>query len=115
MKTYDLHEAATILHLHPDTLQRRAKAREIPGAKPGKEWVFREEALAAYLIQLETQPRQAAKKETTSCSTNVVKLTGSTSLTPAADVLDGLLAQRTKRQRKSCMTSSKHKVGDRHV
>lgn len=36
MKTLDLHEAAALLKLHPDTLQRRAKAGEIPGAKPGK-------------------------------------------------------------------------------
>jgi len=42
MKTYDLRDAERILHLHPDTLQRRARAGQIRAAKPGKEWVFRE-------------------------------------------------------------------------
>ena len=49
MKTLDLHEAAALLKLHPDTLQRRAKAGEIPGAKPGKAWVFLDEDLIAWL------------------------------------------------------------------
>ena len=34
MKTLDLLDAAAFLHLHPDTLQRRAKAGDIPGSEP---------------------------------------------------------------------------------
>jgi excisionase family DNA binding protein len=56
MKTLDLQEAAQFLRLHPDTLRRRALAGEIPGAKPGKLWVFLEEDLAAYLRKI-TNPR----------------------------------------------------------
>ena len=44
-RTLDLQEAANFLHMHPDTMQRRAKAGLIPGAKPGRGWVFLEEDL----------------------------------------------------------------------
>ena len=111
MKTYDLHEAAQILHLHPDTVQRRAKAGEIPGAKPGKEWVFREEALAEYLLRLETQPRQAAKKELIKCSTNVVTLGGLTLQRPTGSGLDARLAPVTSRKHRNFTTGSKPKRG----
>ena len=40
MKTLDLQEAADLLRIHPVTLQGKAKAGEIPGAKIGKCWVF---------------------------------------------------------------------------
>ena len=83
MKTLDLHQAAAFLHLHPDTLQRRAKAGDVPAAKPGKSWVFLEEDLVTYLRQLQTQPRQTGKGET-QCSTNVVSFGGLTSSTHAA-------------------------------
>lgn len=38
--TFDLDEAAAFLKLHPKTLQARAKAGTIPGAKLGRRWVF---------------------------------------------------------------------------
>lgn len=38
MRTLDLTEAAAFLGLHPHTLQARAKAGQIPGAKIGREW-----------------------------------------------------------------------------
>ena len=40
MRTLDLTEAAEFLHLHPHTLEAKARAGEVPGAKPGKCWVF---------------------------------------------------------------------------
>lgn len=40
MKTLSLLEAATFLRMHPEELRRRAKLGHIPGAKPGKSWVF---------------------------------------------------------------------------
>ena len=76
MKTMDLIEAATFLGLHPNTLQARAKAGEIPGAKPGKRWVFLEEDLVAFLrsqypanrppvqIRLVDAPRPSGSRKT---------------------------------------------------
>ena len=43
MHTLDLKQAAEFLKMHPVTLQCKAKAGEIPGAKPGKSWVFIDE------------------------------------------------------------------------
>ena len=44
--TLNLTEAAAFLHLHPNTVQERAKRGIIPGAaKPGKCWVFLEDGL----------------------------------------------------------------------
>jgi Helix-turn-helix domain len=40
MNTLDLQAAAAFLHIHPVTLQEKARAGEIPGAKIGKRWVF---------------------------------------------------------------------------
>ena len=40
MNTLDLQQAAELLRIHPVTLQAKAKAGEIPGAKIGKCWVF---------------------------------------------------------------------------
>ena len=36
MNTLDLKAAAAFLHIHPVTLQEKARAGEIPGAKIGK-------------------------------------------------------------------------------
>ncbi len=44
-----LDDAAEALGLHPNTLQARAKAGEIPGAKVGKEWRFLDVDLAEYM------------------------------------------------------------------
>jgi excisionase family DNA binding protein len=40
MNTLNLQQAAELLRIHPVTLQAKAKAGEIPGAKIGKCWVF---------------------------------------------------------------------------
>jgi|SRR6185436_6493744 hypothetical protein len=49
MRTLELKAAAAFLHIHPITLLRKAQAGEVPGAKPGKRWVFLEIDLAEYL------------------------------------------------------------------
>jgi hypothetical protein len=49
MKTLNLNEAAAFLHLHPHTLEAKARAGEVPGAKPGKCWVFIDVDLADWL------------------------------------------------------------------
>ena len=40
MKTLDLQEAAAFLRMNPETLRQKTKAGIIPGAKPGKSWVY---------------------------------------------------------------------------
>ncbi len=49
MKTLDLQEAAAFLRMNPETLRQKTKAGIIPGAKPGKCWVFLEDDLAEYI------------------------------------------------------------------
>lgn len=49
MKTLNLNEAAAFLRLHPHTLEAKARAGDIPGAKPGKCWVFIDVDLADWL------------------------------------------------------------------
>jgi excisionase family DNA binding protein len=42
-------EAAQLLHIHPKTLQRKARLRTIPGHQIGKQWLFRASELDAWL------------------------------------------------------------------
>ncbi len=58
MKTLDLLEAAKLLKLHPQTLLQRARAGEIPAAKPGKCWVFIEEDLIDWIRSQYNRPQQ---------------------------------------------------------
>lgn len=52
MKTLDLEEAAAFLKMTPEGLRRKVANGEVPGAKPGKRWCFREDDLAEYLRSL---------------------------------------------------------------
>ena len=47
--TLDLAGAAKFLRMNRESLRQRAKAGEIPGAKPGKCWCFLKSDLIAYL------------------------------------------------------------------
>jgi hypothetical protein len=49
MQTFNLKQAAKFLNMHEKTLQSKAKAGEVPGAKPGKCWVFIDIDLANWL------------------------------------------------------------------
>ncbi len=66
MKTLNLEEAASLLHMHSTTLKERAKAGEIPGAKIGRAWVFHEDVLDEYLraeIDRQVQERRGATND----------------------------------------------------
>jgi excisionase family DNA binding protein len=52
MNTLTLNQAAELLKLHPQTVLQRARAGEIPAAKPGKCWVFIEDDLINWLRSL---------------------------------------------------------------
>ena len=110
MKTLSLAEAAEFLKMHVEEVRRRAKAGKIPGAKPGKSWVFILEDLAEYIRSHYADSWQAlrvvAEKEEKLChSTNAVKRGGSRLPHQQESVLDVLLAQPTKPKRKNTTTS----------
>ena len=84
MKTLDLQEAATFLWMNPETLRQKTKAGIIPGAKPGKSWVYVEEDLIDFIRSQYTVPAEQAvrvtRKEVLPChSTDVIKPGGSAS------------------------------------
>ena len=108
MQTDNNEEAAKILKIHSETLRKLCKSGEIPASKCGRAWVIRQEAIAQHLYKnenLHLQEVQAGKDEKcqSTCETTVF---GTLILQPqAAGELDALLAQPTKRQRKSFMTN----------
>ena len=63
-RTLDLHEAAAFLRMHPEEVRTRAKRGLIPGAKPGRSWVFLESDLAEFLRSLYPVRRQALQVTT---------------------------------------------------
>jgi excisionase family DNA binding protein len=58
--TFLLKEAAAFLHMSPEVLRRKATTGEIPGAKPGKCWVFLKSDLVEYLHSIQTGYGQAS-------------------------------------------------------
>ena len=76
MRTLNLTEAAIFLRMHPEEVRRRAKLGQLPGAKPGKSWVFLENDLVEYVRSLYAKPRQALQvtngKENSCHSLNAV-------------------------------------------
>jgi excisionase family DNA binding protein len=51
----DSQQAAELMHVHPETVKRRARRGEIPGLKFGKVWRFRASGLEAYIRNLMQQ------------------------------------------------------------
>jgi excisionase family DNA binding protein len=45
-------EAAQLLRIHPKTLQRMARQRQIPGIQIGKLWRFRRSELNAWIEKI---------------------------------------------------------------
>jgi len=109
MNTLDLKEAAAFLKMHPEEVRRRAKCGLLPGAKPGKLWIFIEDDLVAYVRARYASPRQALqvtpKKEQALChSTNAEVRGGSTSPRQRESALDVLLKQVTSPKPKNSTT-----------
>ena len=118
MKTLTLIEAANFLKMHREEVRSRAKAGLLPGAKPGKCWVFILEDLVEYLRSLYPIPRQTLRvtrqrKEETEChSLNVVKRGGLTLRPRMAGEYDNLLGLKIKGKQKSITTGSRRNTGD---
>jgi hypothetical protein len=103
MRTLNLKQAAAFLNMHPVTVQEKARAGLLPGAKPGKCWVFLEDDLAAYLRSLYPSTRQALQgdvKESMAChSTNArARLTGGSDLPTTDDAYSRALGLPTGRR-----------------
>lgn len=96
MRTLDLNEAAEFLRLHPHTLEAKARAGEIPGAKPGKRWVFIDDDLADWLrAQYRTEnPADAAPLHPT-----MKVAAGNAGGSSAAKRLEDLLTRKEKTPR----------------
>jgi excisionase family DNA binding protein len=110
MKTLTAQQAATLLHLHPATVLEKARAGEIPAAKPGKRWVFLEDDLAAYLRSLYARKRRALKgdpgKELECHSFDAkTRRIGGSSLPMAEDAYSKALGLPTAAGRRSTTTS----------
>ena len=98
MQTLDLQQAAAFLRMHLEEVRRRAKLGLLPGAKPGKAWIFIDDDLAEYVRSHYAYPRQALqvtpRKEHELChSTNAEVRGGSISPRHQESVLDALLKQ----------------------
>jgi excisionase family DNA binding protein len=95
LRTLSLPEAAALLHMHPEEVRRRAKAGAIPGAKPGRAWIFIEDDLADYVRSFYATPRQALqvtlRKEMECHFANAAVAGGSTSLLPTGSEYAELL------------------------
>src|SRR5713101_7327358 len=92
-ETMDLAEAADYLKIHPDTLAERARAKQIPGCKVVRSWVFMRPLLREYLT----------------CRSIVEKArpTGGSASASLAERLAGRLAQVTARKRSNSRNGKK--------
>jgi len=105
----DIDEAAAFLGLHPSTLQERARAGAIPGAKIGKEWRFLDVDLAAYLRA--QYPANQTQKPGKSCHFTVEAKSGGSASRTRASGLDDLLGLPTAKPRSASTTKSKPNSG----
>lgn len=107
MKTLDLNEAAAFVHLHPHTLEAKARAGAVPGAKPGKCWVFLDVDLADWL---RAQYRSNKNEDIAWRSTKEEISTGASGKS-AVKELAKLLERPTKPPRKNGTTAAALKFG----
>jgi hypothetical protein len=110
MRTLDLKEAATFLRMNPATLRHKAKTGVIPGAKPGKCWVFIEADLVSYLQNLYAGSQQAplsgCDKENAPChSKNAAIPGGSVLQRPMASEYAALLGLKINKPHRNTTTS----------
>ncbi len=116
MQTINLAQAATFLHMHPEEVHRRAKRGLLPGAKPGKSWIFIDDDLADYVrghYAFERQALQVTPRKDQSCHSINAKIRGG-SISPhhQESGLDALLKQKIKPKRENCTTDLKQKAGE---
>jgi Helix-turn-helix domain len=99
MKTLNLREAASFLHMHPEELRSRAKRGLIPGAKVARRWVFIEDDLAEFVRSLYPVKRKALPVEDTAPAAQ--RRSQSTSSLRTIREYDELLGLNTRHRRTS--------------
>lgn len=102
MQSLDLAAAAALLGLHPDTLRERARSRQIPGAKIGKEWRFLEADLLDYFrshYRGKEWPKEFTKGNRAGSGTSLSSI--------GVDALDIVLERELKRTRSANTTNLK--------
>lgn len=108
MNTLDLDQAAQFLRLNPSTLQARAKAGIISGAKIGREWVFIEDDLVAYI-----RSQYPANKGTQECHSTKSARRGTPTSSTKAGEFAAALDLPTAKKRSASMTNSKPSFGEK--
>lgn len=110
LQSLDLKEAAEFLHIHPITLLRMARSGKVPGAKPGKCWVFIDVDLADWL-RAQYKPRASEgglrnerKQKCHSSDAKTPRLGGLTSPS-TGNAYSALLEQKTSNKRKNSTTA----------
>lgn len=104
MRTLDLTEAAAFVHLHPHTLEAKARAGEVPGAKPGKCWVFIDDDLVQWL-------RGMYRGAT--CHSTSVEASGGAHGSSTASAFEKRLPPTTGKPRRNTTTAAVLKFGDK--
>ncbi|QMT36507.1 helix-turn-helix domain-containing protein [Neisseria wadsworthii] len=109
MSTYDVEAAAEYCKCHPETIREHIRAGRLVASKPGRKYCITQSALDAFLNGLENDAVQASltnRSEEKCLSTKETMAYGTlTSQRQAAAELDSLLALKTRKRPKSCMTN----------
>ena len=105
-KTLTLKEAAAFLKIHPVTLQEKARAGEIPGAKIGRAWVFIEaDLLECIRLKYARRALQGDMEAVCHSSNARTHLTGGSRSPTVDDEYSKVLELRTKQKPRSTTTS----------
>jgi excisionase family DNA binding protein len=105
MITLDLKQAAAYLHMSKRRLWDYVQSGDVPAAKPGRKYVFRESDLDAFPVRLHDRQRQALAERSIQCQSTNAETSGISTLPlQAASELDALLGQLTGSKRRNCTT-----------
>ena len=102
-QTLDVEAASKLLKIHPSTLLAKARAGEIPAAKPGKCWIFIENELlnwlrGLYIYKWQNVGGYQNGDETTCSLKEKIAKTGITSLPSKEKFYTTLLEPATKKK-----------------
>ncbi|WP_332457769.1 helix-turn-helix domain-containing protein [Neisseria chenwenguii] len=107
--TFNVAEAAEYCKCHPETIREHIRAGRLKASKPGRSYCITKSALDAFLTDLENARLQASlesRSEEKCRFTNETMAYGMlTSQRKAAAEFDSLLALKTVKKPKGCMTN----------
>ncbi|KPN72670.1 helix-turn-helix domain-containing protein [Neisseria sp. 83E34] len=109
MSTYDVKAAAEYCKCHPETIREHIREGRLVASKPGRKYCITQSALDGFLRDLENERLQASlenRSEEKCLSTKETMAYGTLTLQRQVGAeLDGLLAPKTRKKHKSCMTN----------